>query len=305
MDSYNTFTLKSPIVVNTFNPEEEIWHYVGKMSSVKYVKDLLNKRLENNFFGLDVYSLQQNKKKENTEVYTTLSREEIEDNASEITHLTRQAIEIYRASLTVSLYSRPVLLYYCYLRLTRILFLSTYNSNYNKKRGSDTHGLDFTQDNEVKCMKAGAFPRFQDSFTEKSAIYIDECKFKWQDLLRSPTDRFSLFRNMENTNYFAKVKEINTGREDYQMYELTRELLFAYAMSMLARYRVLDWSRIVEGRDPDNLAWKIEDYLRSTQSYFPNTIFNILHGEKYSFYPEARIGVQGTDNTSDFQNISV
>ena len=105
----------------------------------------------------------------------------------------------------------------------------------------------------------------------------------------SPIDRFSLFRNMENGNYFMKVKRIKTVEENYHMHELTREVLFAYAMSMLARYRVLNWNNIVEGRDSDNLAWRIEDYLRSTQSFFPNMIINILHNKKYSFYPEARV----------------
>jgi YaaC-like protein len=270
LTSYNTFTPKRPIIVNTFNPEEEIWHYLGKLLSEKYVRDLLNKRLENSFFGLDFYSLQENKKnKEYTEVYRVLSQRDIDNNAIEITHLTRQAIEIYRASQTVSLYSKPILLYYCYLRLTRILFLSTYTSNYNKVKGSDTHGLEFTQENEAKCMMAGAFPRFHDSFLNKPSIYIDEHKFKWQDFLSPPTDRFFLFRNMEKGNYFVKIKATKPDIEDYKIHELAREILFAYAMSMLARYRVLDWSKIIEGRDSNNLVWKIGIILDQHNLSFP------------------------------------
>jgi hypothetical protein len=66
-------------------------------------------------------------------------------------------------------------------------------------------------------------------------------------------------------------------------------------MSMLARYRVKEWNELIEGKElPNikgvgaeiNIIWKIEEYLTSTQSLFPNLIFNQLHGKQYYFYPE-------------------
>jgi len=45
----------------------------------------------------------------------------------------------------------------------------------------------------------------------------------------------------------------------------------------------------MEGKHRLNIIWKIEDYLRQTQSFFPNLVFNKLHGRRYSFYPEGRL----------------
>jgi hypothetical protein len=45
-----------------------------------------------------------------------------------------------------------------------------------------------------------------------------------------------------------------------------------------------DWNQLIEGRKED-IIWKIEEYLTSTQTLFPNLIYNQLHGEQYYFYP--------------------
>ena len=58
-------------------------------------------------------------------------------------------------------------------------------------------------------------------------------------------------------------------------------------MSMLSRYKSIQWKEI---SDKGQFAWKIVDYLRSSQSTFPNLVLNYLHGVNYAFYPEARSG---------------
>jgi hypothetical protein len=60
-------------------------------------------------------------------------------------------------------------------------------------------------------------------------------------------------------------------------------------MSMLARYHVKEWNELIEGKNNDrdtsvSLIWKIQQYLRATQSLFPNLIYNQLHGIQYYFY---------------------
>lgn len=67
-------------------------------------------------------------------------------------------------------------------------------------------------------------------------------------------------------------------------HELTREIIFTYAMSMLARYKVQYWNRLIEGRKED-IIWKINEYLTSSQTLFPNLIYNQLQGEQYYSYP--------------------
>jgi hypothetical protein len=61
----NTFTPKKPIIVHTYHPEDEIWHYISKLSGYDYVCCLLKDRVKNDFFGLDIDQL--NLTKMNTE----------------------------------------------------------------------------------------------------------------------------------------------------------------------------------------------------------------------------------------------
>jgi hypothetical protein len=60
-------------------------------------------------------------------------------------------------------------------------------------------------------------------------------------------------------------------------------MIFVYAMSMLARYRVQTWHELIEAKKSD-IIWTIQEYLTSTQSLFLNLIFNQLHGKQYYFY---------------------
>lgn len=45
----------------------------------------------------------------------------------------------------------------------------------------------------------------------------------------------------------------------------------------------------MEGKE-NNIMWSIEGYLKSTQSFFPNLVFNEIHGTRFFFHPESRAG---------------
>jgi hypothetical protein len=47
----NTFTPKESVIVHTYHPENEIWHYISKLSGYNYVHDLLKDRVKGDFFG--------------------------------------------------------------------------------------------------------------------------------------------------------------------------------------------------------------------------------------------------------------
>ena len=112
-----------------------------------------------------------------------------------------------------------------------VLFLSTYKS----KEAIGNHGLSLTDSTTISCKKTGAFARFHDSYNGNPSIYLSECKVKWQDLIitTEPTDVFSLILNIKEQN---KVR-LAEKKSKYGLieHELTREFLFLYAMSMLAR----------------------------------------------------------------------
>ena len=112
----------------TYNPEEEIWYYFSKLTRLDYVTQQLRKRVGNGLYGLDTDVIMNTKttrkSRLSTDTYKPLcDNRTLETNAEEITHTAIQAIEIYRASQSVSMYAKPILLYYCYRRLARILFL--------------------------------------------------------------------------------------------------------------------------------------------------------------------------------------
>ena len=175
-------------IVHTHNPEQEIWHYIEKLTNRGYVIKLLNYRINKEFFssdkdnnfGIDLSKINNAKRDQTVEFYQPLSLDNehmLDENISEIVIDARQAIEIFNASQNVTITSKPILLYYSFVMLARILFLSTYEKNYNKKPRSDTHGLDFLDLTKVKCMKVGAFPRFHDSFSSFPEIYLYENNF--------------------------------------------------------------------------------------------------------------------------------
>jgi hypothetical protein len=145
------------------------------------------------------------------------------------------------------------------------------------------------RDSDIICLRSGAFSRFHDSYSSKPFIYLDNYTFKWQDLLEQPTDRFRLFEIMLKGNSIVDLK-VKSRSFAHSAHVLTREIIFTYAMSMIARYRVILWNDILEGRYVNkDIFWKINDYLRQTQSFFPNLVFNKLHDSEYHFYPEPRL----------------
>jgi hypothetical protein len=166
--------------------------------------------------------------------------------------------------------------------------------------------MDRIEKDNIICKAAGTFAHFQDSYYQDPVIYLEGAVFKWQDLLVPPTQGFYLHENMlADTkqheykkdimnkkkllmNNRVEVKESKSNNPNYVIHELARELLFTYTMSMLSRYNILYWKDLMEGKH-DNIMWKIEGYLKTTQSFFPNLIFNDLHGTRYFFYPESRI----------------
>jgi hypothetical protein len=207
---------------------------------------------------------------------------DIEPNAREITLLARQAIELYRASQVASIYAIPITLYYSYTKLARILFLSTYKSE--KEVGK--HGLSLKDDKSVICQKRGAFARFHDSYSWNPSIYLDDCIFRWRDLIdieQQQTQRYGLILNMRKCNA-VYLNERKSKKSKYLEHELTREIIFSYAMSMLARYRVELWGTLIEAKH-SSIIWNIQEYITSTQTLFPNLIFNQLHGQQLYFYP--------------------
>jgi YaaC-like Protein len=286
-----------PLVISTDSPEAEVWNHIGQLTSLSYVHDFLKCRLKSDFFrNLRQNLVQVNKKKrefngnknnldDSLDIFEILSdTSRLDQSAEEITILSRQAIELHNASQQISLRTKPILLYYCYVCLARILFLSTYEGS-ERMDGTKGHGLKLVSDEYFTVMKNGSFQRFHDSYNWDPTVYLNAPKLKWRDLVPpngvgafGATKRASIVLNMGNCN------QIYLHGEEYPEHELTREIMFTYAMSMLARYRVHYWNKLIEGKK-DDIIWRVNEYLTSTQTLFPNLIYNQLEGIQYYFYP--------------------
>jgi hypothetical protein len=120
-------------------------------------------------------------------------------------------------------------------------------------------------------------------FNGNPTIYLKGCIFKWKDLVEQQRiNRYHLILNMMKCNaIYLHEKRYNNVK--FLEHELTREYIFSYAMSMLARYRVQTWGKIIEGES--ELILNIQEYMTSTQSLFPNLILNQLNGREDYFYP--------------------
>ena len=78
-------------VIHTYNPEQEIWHYIDKLTNRGYVHKLLNYRISNGFFnsagnnifGINITKINEAKKDYVTEVYEPLTNSD-DENISEI-----------------------------------------------------------------------------------------------------------------------------------------------------------------------------------------------------------------------------
>ncbi|MGH9926414.1 MAG: YaaC family protein [Nitrososphaera sp.] len=281
-----------PLLINSSNPEEEVWHHIDLLSSHHYTLRLLEDRVKGNFFGFGeyidrlhrtklIYCSDNYMGKEQIEIYEKLTEhDDLHRNTTEIVSLTKQAIELYKSSKQASMYSRPITLYYSYAKLARILYLSTYKS----KQAIGKHGITLKDNQSIICLRTGAFARFHDSYNGNPSIYLMEHKFRWEELINESqmTKIFPLMLNMKNCN-IVELYENKYGATNKE-HELTREILFVYAMSMLARYKVEKWGNLIENKD-SNAMWRIKEYLTSTQLIFPNLIFNQLHGKQYYFYP--------------------
>jgi hypothetical protein len=280
-----------PSVISTDSPEVEVWNHIGQLTSLSYVSGFLKSRLKSDFFKDLRRSLEeanrrkrefndkQNNPNDFLDVYEILSdTSRLGQNAEEITILARQAIELHKASQEISLRTKPILLYYCYVCLARILFLSTYEGS-ERMVATKGHGLKLINDDYFTVMKNGSFQRFHDSYNWDLSVYLNAPKFKWRDLVFEDTKRESIVLNMGNCNQIY----LKNG-EGYPEHELTREIMFTFAMSMLARYRVHYWNKLIEGKK-EAIIWKVNEYLTSTQTLFPNLVYNQLEGNQYYFSP--------------------
>jgi hypothetical protein len=284
----SSFTVE---VINTNNPEQEIWNYLYGFESEHFVKTFVNYRIKQNFYNIDLKNTMNQKIQHNAKYgnqYEILKPlENISDNiVLEITNNAKQARAFFFASKQLSLLSKPILLFYAFEKLANLLMLSTFQVN---EESQFSHGITYKND-LISIKNKGLFQRFHDSYSDDAEIYLKNRTFTLDSLLNSGKIYDShIFDEMEKYRFSTNNSLMDSNNESFKISEFDREFLFLFTLSTLARYKVNNWSEMIEAKESDVIV-KIDRYLQSVQILFPNFVLNTMYGKTFFFYPFARLG---------------
>ena len=121
------------------------------------------------------------------------------------------------------------------------------------------------------------FANFHDSYSD-DPFYLDEVSIKFEDIIECcPINRIEL-DDLSQRVYTHSVKIVEHD-EEISLTELDREFIFVYCLSILARYDVSNWSKILSGEDSP-IATNIKvinhmrSYLHSVEILFPKLILD-------------------------------
>lgn len=181
--------------------------------------------------------------------------------------------------------SKPILLFYAFEKLAEIAILNTFTIT----TSTYSHGLTYDRETlNVKVSAQGLFPRLHDCYSSNPAFCGKKYEFKLDSLMNTEPIGKTELLTLGNPFESVSVHE-ETTRNPVLMGEPDREFLFIYALSILARYRVNDWSDVIEVKN-DTRILRIRRYTQSIQMYFPNWILDALSWKRHLFYEKARFG---------------
>jgi len=299
------FELDERDVIQCNNIESEIWSRLSKFENEFYLGNYLPQRLK----VLEIYK--------KTGFLNPLTEGNLTDELKlRIANTAKQAREFYYASHSLPLLSKPILMMYTFEKLAELLVLTMFDlinyENHNNKK-KFTHGLSYDEKESFPILvkSTGLFNSFHDCYENNSDIYTKLYSFRLEDLLRrnEKTTFYTDFHEeteINMINYYDLFNPklygygilINSNQGKVKLHELDREFLFIFAISTLARYKVNTWSTILSGKESD-IVIKINEYLQTVQSIFPNLILNNLLNDTHIFVP---IGFMGKDKVAKIIN---
>jgi hypothetical protein len=268
--------------VQCSNVETEIWSRISRFENQYYIKNFLNQRVSKINRNDSLFDGCQNNR--SIQDFGLIKEVNINDDLLlRITNTAKQAREFYFASSSLPLLSKPILLIYALEKLSELLVLCTFNIPFVKIDGKEMryrHGVSY-YDKIISIKGEGIFQIFHDSFSDDSTIYVNKSQFKLEDLLRidyksidgnaNYIDIFNMMKGKHSNDYFEiNIKE-HSSNSIVDLHELDREFLFMFAISTLARYKVDEWSTMLDGKESD-LILRIQEYIQTILSSFPNIV---------------------------------
>lgn len=267
-------------IIYTKDPIKEIWNSLQDFTSFEYLKKYLNDRINDN----KINEIAKFNLKENSHV-KLLGNDTSNEKIPLLQSLIKQSQDFYFAAINLPLLSEPILLFYSFETLSQFLFQSTYEVIRKKKY---THALHYdTQKHVLEVKEEGLF---QDFHISHSSGKMFRHSFEFEEILRCGTINPVELESYSGRLYTHSIK--NSNGENVSLTELDREFMFIFSISVLARYDILKWVKILNGNKLDNLDADlgifIRRYINAIKLIFPILILNELKRKSCFFYEPAR-----------------
>lgn len=309
-----------------------VWGQMTFLKGQKNIELLLNKAIDSNFYGIDIESIITQRTE--SEVKDCLrgapkcfiTENEVQDTAEKVVISIKQAEEYYRAANSVGLLTKPVLLYYGMVSLSKALVDSTYCVPSPEK----SHGLNITYEGdlpnlEVKINRYGAYQTFRDSYINDTFLYTNrentfkfnlkellslipgiavEWKLAYEEIPQQPTQSKTVGIDDPKENAIKKAKynfEVldhdvikNQKLNQKFVHLIDIHFLTMFILCTYARYKPLEWKRIIDGFETSEML-VINSFLTRSSLDFPMLIYSEITGIYTFFSPFAKMIGRSSD----------
>lgn len=302
----------------------QVWNQIALLKSQKSLEGILKKAIQNQFYGINLKLIRKGRQinKENKEGMPErfIEKDDIKECAPKVATSIKQAYEYYRAAKEAGLLTKPVLLYYGMVSLSKALVDSTYIVQMPKKHGLKIEFKNGKPLQRVIVERSGAFQTFRDTYISDTSIYTckeNTMKFKLKDLLAvipgianewmityygwpSSTESKNFPTKGIDDSYTNELRDVS-GKYRFKVYRDLRDLeeknkfnahvidahfMAMYILCTLARYYPSHWVDLIEN---SKKAFVINTFLTRSELDFPILIYNEITGIETNFLPFARM----------------
>jgi len=263
--------------------EHEIWENVlFKFQGEHYVSNFLDTRtpkiksiFEDSTNKKNSFNSQNPSPTKPAEILNVLSKKSL-PLISKITNNIKQSRDIYHASKTISLISKPILLFYAFEKLAQSLVLLTFDMS---NTATYSHGISFPDNKSIEIKRQGLFQRFHDTFSNDPTVYLKDYSFNLEDLVNVKDFDVISSMNKHPSQTIVQVKEAQSGNL-VEITEFDREFILMFSLSTLARYRANEWQDIIQGQNSEIINL-INQSIHGSSILFPNFIVYCFYGPNF------------------------
>mgnify|MGYP001256912191 CR=1 FL=1 len=253
-------------MIYTDDPQRELWSLLGLFESKKFVSERLRK------------------------VFPSISNDKVEIRTDEITYSIRQAREYFFSSDQVSLLTRPLLLSYGMLNLSKALVYYKSREDTCFEKYFKVHGLNFvksTTNNSlatecIEIKKSGVFVGLTSIFNQ---ISYPDTRISLKNLLSQVPDLYDMYcyvyNERPNVKFLKSSKHcysIGDANEYYEQYKEKIERIKEYLDENEIRVQTYQWDEYFNV----DLYLNMKDSLKSIDLSLPS-----ISGLDYFRFPLA------------------